>query len=87
MLVIMDERHCNHRKITNGELVVDIDRRIMQMAEFVVVVKDDSYQVLKDRYTGETDEYPIDELPELIKQRLVLALKTRDQIDTREDDD
>ena len=87
MLVIMDERHCNRRKITNGDSVVDIDRRIMQMAEFVVVVKDDSYQVLKDRYTGETDEYPIDELPELIKQRLVLALKTRDQIDTREDDD
>lgn len=86
MIVIVDERHFNRHKIMNDEVVVDIDSRIMRMSEFVVVIKDDSYQVLKDRYTGETHEFPLDELPELVKQRLIISLSGRNNPHEEDDD-
>lgn len=57
-----------------------LDMRVMQLAELAIIVKDETYEVIKDRFSGETKEYPIDELPEMIKQRLIAQLRSRDGV-------
>ena len=83
----MDEREHSHWKtdVKNASYssLSSAMRAMMPNATFVVVVKDTSYKILKDRIYGQTNgEYPLDELPDLIKRRLVHTLKARDGVCT-----
>ena len=84
MVVILDERYMERRKVGGKVAGIDLDLQISRMAELVVIIKDETYELVKDRYTGYEGEYPLDELPELIKQRLILQLKARDNVSTDE---
>lgn len=60
-------------------------RQLMYIAEYVIVLKDETYEIIKDRSGGEAGlELPLNELPDVIKQRLIQKLKFRDQISTDE---
>jgi hypothetical protein len=60
---------------------------VMQMANYVLAVKDETYVILKDRYTGYRDiEFPLDELPEVVKRRISRSLQFRDNICTVEEE-
>ena len=91
MFIIMDERDKKHfRQVIKDEHITSknrfdpINMQLMQLAEYVIVLKDETYEVLKDRFTGELGEFPIEEIPNIIKDRLVHRLKIRDQIHTDE---
>lgn len=89
MFIIMDEREAAHWE--RGPLDNSISTlathsgQLMQVAEYVIVLKDETYEVLKDRFAGDSGEFPLEELPELLKQRLIQRLKIRDQIHTDEE--
>ena len=83
MIVILDERSSiSVRGVhpSGDQSRFAVDMKVMAMADLVVLVKDDTYDVIKDRFTGETHEFPIDELPEMIKQRLITQLRLRDEV-------
>ena len=86
----MDEREAAHWKRGPRDNSISTlsthSGQLMQVAEFVVVLKDDTYEVLKDRSSGITGEFPLDELPELLKRRLIQILKHRAQISADEPD-
>jgi len=87
MFVVMDSREERYWKqdAKNHDLLSGTSdaRQLFQFAEYVVVIYDDTYKILKDRFSGETGvELPLDELPNEIKQKLVNRLKTRDQVFT-----
>jgi len=85
MFIIMDERESEwvHKLETDSYGKTGMTTQMMQLAEWVVVVKDDTYLVLKDRMSGNMDhEFPLEELPDEIKSRLVNKLKFRDGIST-----
>ena len=85
MFILLDDRTMDQRKAGSGKVAgIDVPLDILQIAEYVVIVKDETYEVVKDRMTGATGEFPLEELPELIKQRLIERLKIRDQIKTDE---
>jgi len=87
MVVIIDEKHSvSVRGVhpSGDQTRYAVDMKVMAMAELVCMIKKDTYEVLKDRFTGECNEYPLDEFPEFIIQRLITSLKLRDQISTDE---
>ena len=89
MFVIMDERElkqqrASDRKFDLSDLRSD-QTNTVRLAEYVVVVKQDTYLIIKDRLGGETGiEYPIEELPDVIRQHLIDRLKQRDNVGTDE---
>lgn len=87
MFIIMDQ--AQHRSLSrpNGggytRGASGLDFQTLGMAEYVVVIHDETYEVIKDRFTdSQGQHFPLEELPNLIKQRLVDRLKTRDQVFT-----
>lgn len=85
MFVILDERDLKQSRSTFNDVVeeLNLSRVEVQLAEFVVVVKQETYLIVKDRFSGtQGQEYPLEELPEVIKQRLITRLKARDNVST-----
>lgn len=86
----MDEREGAHwqkgPKNNSISTLATHSGQLIQVAEFVVIVKDNTYEILKDKIYGrsEPNEFPLDELPEMLKQRMILSLKNRDNISTDE---
>jgi hypothetical protein len=84
MIVILDERDLeriqSHDRAgtTIKNVAFEKHRGLIQLAEYVAVIKEETYAVIKDRYTGETNEYPLDEFPSVIEQRLFDILKRRE---------
>ena len=61
-----------------------VNIQITQQAELIIVVSNDNtYKIAKDRFHGGTGEsFPIEELPELLKQRMAEKLRWKDGIAT-----
>ena len=57
------------------------------MAEYVIVLMGDEYEVRKDRFRDSCGHYPMDELPDLIRQRLIDKLRLRDGVGTYEENE
>ena len=87
MIIILDKRHMKRlpaKRDGTTSLARDlgINMSLMYAAEYVVVVNDDTYTVHKDRYSGETNEFPLDELPNVVRDRITSMLKGRDGVST-----
>jgi hypothetical protein len=89
MIIIVDERKSvSIRGVhpSGDQSRYAVDDKIMRTADLVVMVKQNTYQILKDRYSDDSGlTLPIDEFPEMIKQRIIQDLKQRDDIDDREE--
>ena len=74
MIVIIDkERGYGHMAGMNNQMVA--------MADFIIELDGDVYRYVKDRETGLAGQcFPIEEAPDLVKQRLIKYLKFRDDI-------
>ena len=84
MWVILDDQTKEHMEQDSRGY-----RHMLQMASFVVLVhEDDTYEILKDRYRGEhAESFPLEYLPEELKQRLCEVLRYKDGVDFEKEPD
>ncbi len=67
--------HALHHEIQTG----------VQCAEYVVLIRNETYEVIKDRLHGAAmKELPLGEFPNVIKSFIIEHLKVRDRVSTDE---
>lgn len=85
MFIILDERDQKHFRRAHDDQYGKVNIQLLQLAEYVVVLKNETYEVIKDRFENTLGEFPIEEMPDVIKDKLVYRLKIRDQVHTDEE--
>jgi hypothetical protein len=81
MFVIMDEREYKRqiRDSTSSRPEAFHHREAITMAEYVIVIKEDTYEVVKNRF-GDTGEFPLEFLLVEVTNKLTHRMRQRDQV-------